>query len=274
MRLHSNLLFYGLDTGTWSDPPPGGNPWSSSPPPASSSGAGASWKPPTEDAANGQAHWDSPSQNERVLGTPSTAISSMNLSREPSTDEGSEAKGSESDSLPDSLEGYLVSQQQFSSTTPAMLPYMSTNAVPNLTRGLPDASSVFASYGLSPGSFLSTHGFAGNDVASHYGYDVSQALPSFPPTGPVTPSVTVDGVPVDPTVSPDGVPSLGSYAHLSGQCSRCCFHPKGRCANGYSCEFCHYDHDKRPRNGKKKRYRRPLDGTSDDGLPFHVAGLE
>jgi hypothetical protein len=37
-------------------------------------------------------------------------------------------------------------------------------------------------------------------------------------------------------------PSMGSEAHNSGQCKRCCFFPRGRCTNGYNCEFCHYDH--------------------------------
>lgn len=49
---------------------------------------------------------------------------------------------------------------------------------------------------------------------------------------------------------PAGLPSLGSVGHFSGNCSRCCFHPKGRCENGFNCRFCHYDHEKR--RGKKK----------------------
>mmetsp|Transcript_52328 Transcript_52328/g.124914 ORF Transcript_52328/g.124914 Transcript_52328/m.124914 type:complete len:609 (-) Transcript_52328:74-1900(-) len=48
-------------------------------------------------------------------------------------------------------------------------------------------------------------------------------------------------------------PSLGSAAHLEGQCKRCCFYPRGRCLNGYECEFCHYDHEKRKRKNKKKK---------------------
>merc|ERR1719157_5500 len=48
------------------------------------------------------------------------------------------------------------------------------------------------------------------------------------------------------------LPSLGSLGHFAGLCSRCCFHAKGRCQNGYDCRFCHFDHEKRQR--KKKVY--------------------
>merc|ERR1719215_2440777 len=30
------------------------------------------------------------------------------------------------------------------------------------------------------------------------------------------------------------------------------FFPRGRCANGYDCNFCHYEHEKRKRRNKKK----------------------
>lgn len=46
------------------------------------------------------------------------------------------------------------------------------------------------------------------------------------------------------------LPSLGSLGHFAGLCSRCCFHAKGRCQNGYDCRFCHFDHEKRPRKKK------------------------
>mmetsp|Transcript_9227 Transcript_9227/g.10718 ORF Transcript_9227/g.10718 Transcript_9227/m.10718 type:complete len:137 (-) Transcript_9227:1-411(-) len=42
-------------------------------------------------------------------------------------------------------------------------------------------------------------------------------------------------------------PSLGSEFHESGNCKRCCFYPRNRCLNGYECEFCHYEHEKRKR---------------------------
>jgi len=48
-------------------------------------------------------------------------------------------------------------------------------------------------------------------------------------------------------------PSLGSAGHSTGTCRRCCFFPRGRCANGYSCEFCHYEHDRRKRKNRSKK---------------------
>lgn len=48
------------------------------------------------------------------------------------------------------------------------------------------------------------------------------------------------------------LPSIGSARHWTGACDRCCFHPKGRCLNGYNCEHCHFDHEKRKRKSKKK----------------------
>jgi len=50
------------------------------------------------------------------------------------------------------------------------------------------------------------------------------------------------------------LPSVGSVGHYAGQCSRCCFFPKGRCTNGTSCNFCHLDHERvrRKRGGAKK----------------------
>jgi len=223
--------------------------------------------------------------------TPSTAINSITFGTEQSTDEGSEPKGSESDSLPDSNEGYLVSNhQQFSTSPPAMLPYMSTTAA-NLCGGstagvmaghslqVPAHSSATSEYStyLPAGSFMTAHGFGEALQASHFTYEVGPSLAtSYAPLSTVAPSVIdAAGVPVPVPEGTDGVPSIGSYAHLSGQCSRCCFHPKGRCANGYNCEFCHYDHDKRPRNGKKKRYRRQLDGTIEvDDVGFLVPDFE
>jgi len=53
-------------------------------------------------------------------------------------------------------------------------------------------------------------------------------------------------------------PSVGSSGHVEGLCRRCCFFPRGRCVNGYNCEFCHYQHDRRKRkNRSKKRNMRP-----------------
>lgn len=47
------------------------------------------------------------------------------------------------------------------------------------------------------------------------------------------------------------LPSVGSANHFTGECSRCCFFPKGRCNNGKNCNFCHLDHDRRPRRSKR-----------------------
>jgi hypothetical protein len=52
--------------------------------------------------------------------------------------------------------------------------------------------------------------------------------------------------------SPTNLPSLGSAGHAEGTCKRCCFFPKGRCQNGFSCEFCHIEHEKRSRKKTKK----------------------
>lgn len=64
-------------------------------------------------------------------------------------------------------------------------------------------------------------------------------------------------------------PSLGSEAHESGACKRCCFFPRGRCTNGYECDFCHYEHEKRKRKNKKKKKK---DGaTVPLAAPMHPA---
>jgi len=53
------------------------------------------------------------------------------------------------------------------------------------------------------------------------------------------------------------LPSVGSAAHGEEKCKRCCFFPKGRCSNGYECQFCHFAHEKRKNvKSKKKKSRR------------------
>jgi len=52
------------------------------------------------------------------------------------------------------------------------------------------------------------------------------------------------------------LPSVGSALHGQGGCKRCCFFPKGRCANGVDCQFCHFAHEKRKAKGKKKNKKR------------------
>lgn len=48
------------------------------------------------------------------------------------------------------------------------------------------------------------------------------------------------------------LPSIGSEGHFEGSCKRCAFFPKGRCLNGKDCTHCHFPHDPRPRNRKRR----------------------
>jgi len=78
--------------------------------------------------------------------------------------------------------------------------------------------------------------------------------------------------------TPDSValadlPSIGSLGHFAGQCSRCCFHPKGRCQNGYDCRFCHFDHEKRQRK-KKTTVAREWGAYNRNSNPRAPPGLE
>merc|ERR1719424_1364438 len=61
----------------------------------------------------------------------------------------------------------------------------------------------------------------------------------------------------------NGFPSIGSMGHFAGQCTRCCFHPKGRCLNGYDCKFCHFEHDARRRKKKTEFFQNRI----FNGLP-------
>jgi hypothetical protein len=71
------------------------------------------------------------------------------------------------------------------------------------------------------------------------------------------------------TLDQNGFPSVGSIGHFSGQCTRCCFHPKGRCLNGYDCNFCHFEHDKRKRTTKLELFqKRVFHKPSYAGLSF------
>lgn len=63
-----------------------------------------------------------------------------------------------------------------------------------------------------------------------------------------------------PTPQGATLPSIGSVGHYEGNCSRCCFFPKGRCRNAYNCEFCHLDHEKR----RRKKNKKDKDGFDDD----------
>lgn len=84
--------------------------------------------------------------------------------------------------------------------------------------------------------------------------------PASPPTSPdVTESKPTSSPALTASLSDAATPSLeslkdlpsvGSLGHFAGLCSRCCFHSKGRCQNGYDCRFCHFDHEKRQRKKK------------------------
>lgn len=71
----------------------------------------------------------------------------------------------------------------------------------------------------------------------------------------------------DSSVRYSELPSIGSANHFSGNCDRCCFHPKGRCLNGFNCQHCHFDHEKRKRKNKKKNKSKTLQGLGgEDGM--------
>jgi len=65
------------------------------------------------------------------------------------------------------------------------------------------------------------------------------------------------------------LPSVGSVGHYAGQCSRCCFFPKGRCSNGTSCNFCHLDHERvrRKRGGAKKAAKAAKEDEAANSTP-------
>lgn len=70
------------------------------------------------------------------------------------------------------------------------------------------------------------------------------------------------GSPAGAAVPMGSLPSAGSALHHEGACKRCCFFPKGRCQNGLSCEFCHFEHEKRKRKKKKKNAGARRDGNA------------
>jgi len=64
------------------------------------------------------------------------------------------------------------------------------------------------------------------------------------------------------------LPSAGSSGHFQGQCSRCCFFPKGRCRNGTDCQFCHYPHGRHGRVPKVAAERmREFADREREGVP-------
>merc|ERR1711990_402839 len=61
------------------------------------------------------------------------------------------------------------------------------------------------------------------------------------------------------------LPSRGSALHAEGTCKPCCFFPKGRCQNGYDCQFCHFEHEKHKTKGhnrRRPRHNRTRNGSS------------
>jgi len=70
--------------------------------------------------------------------------------------------------------------------------------------------------------------------------------------------------PEDAPKPPPGAlhPSIGSENHAEGTCKRCCFFPRNRCNNGYDCDFCHYEHEKRKRKNKKSK-KKNKDSSGD-----------
>mmetsp|Transcript_11575 Transcript_11575/g.30961 ORF Transcript_11575/g.30961 Transcript_11575/m.30961 type:complete len:208 (-) Transcript_11575:170-793(-) len=151
LKLHANLLFYGLDSGTWSGPSPSLLGRGDHGCGAAEGGWPTGGQVPCAPGTPGQRHslglhqqelGDTPPGLEviKAVWTRSSAGEASNIegirgfgifasrigtaavntvaigggrsalfATEPSTDEGSEPKGSESDSLPDSNEGYLAS---------------------------------------------------------------------------------------------------------------------------------------------------------------------
>lgn len=82
-------------------------------------------------------------------------------------------------------------------------------------------------------------------------------------------------------------PSRGSEKHHSGSCQPCSFFLRGKCTVAEGCLYCHYEHDRPQRPGKKSRERakrrianakalEPSMGYTGDGggqsLPGSVSG--
>eukprot|EP00746_Dinoflagellata_sp_MGD_P150767 gnl/MRDRNA2_/MRDRNA2_82556_c0_seq2.p1 gnl/MRDRNA2_/MRDRNA2_82556_c0~~gnl/MRDRNA2_/MRDRNA2_82556_c0_seq2.p1 ORF type:complete len:334 (-),score=76.34 gnl/MRDRNA2_/MRDRNA2_82556_c0_seq2:508-1509(-) len=107
-----------------------------------------------------------------------------------------------------------------------------------------DAASTASGISSNPASLPSSPGVS---------EPLSIASPTKSPVSPWTPTVAPESL--------KDLPSLGSLGHFAGLCSRCCFHAKGRCQNGYDCRFCHFDHEKRARKKKTGVNARGLIGT-------------
>jgi len=80
-----------------------------------------------------------------------------------------------------------------------------------------------------------------------------------------------DAIDMDPQLADGELPSLGSVSHGdAGGCKPCLFaFSKCGCANGVSCEFCHFRHKRkdkpRPCKGKRDRYKKLIAGMGLQG---------
>jgi hypothetical protein len=63
------------------------------------------------------------------------------------------------------------------------------------------------------------------------------------------------------------IPSIGSALHATGDCHRCGFFPKGRCVNGYNCQFCHFGHMRQQRKQKTAKAKKPAVTPEENAKP-------
>mmetsp|Transcript_77460 Transcript_77460/g.185689 ORF Transcript_77460/g.185689 Transcript_77460/m.185689 type:complete len:386 (+) Transcript_77460:74-1231(+) len=136
-----------------------------------------------------------------------------------------------------------------------------------------DAKPMICGQRAPPGLLLSTASPDVNSLSSPSFHSVSTHMPGYAPTsrddspdeeevlGASEEFDALYPVTAPPATGPEydqwfaQLPSIGSANHFNGTCDRCCFHPKGRCMNGYNCQHCHFDHEKRKRKGKKRTER-------------------
>lgn len=73
------------------------------------------------------------------------------------------------------------------------------------------------------------------------------------------------------------LPSIGSSSHFSDECRACCWFPKGRCVNGFDCQYCHFDHDKSKIRKKRRHVLKSLTEKAVLNSPNqqdHFAGVQ
>lgn len=75
-------------------------------------------------------------------------------------------------------------------------------------------------------------------------------------------SSTIDTSDASPPYNPL-IPSIGSAGHATGNCYRCGFFPKGRCQNGYNCQFCHFGHLRQRKQKATKGKKTEANPTED-----------